>query len=327
MPDTGQNKNKKAPKSSTVTMQTRSKSRLSSTPTPPMQEMDTSHSLTPAEATRTMRADTSLACHPTSSGLTLNSPTLQIISMLEQVLVKLNPLRQVKTAIEEILAVAKKAAVMEKGIQMHDPLSTVKVLHDSLKTDLLSVQNNLEAKISELKNDHLKLISTTDTISRSTECLKSTTCEIECKVVKYSDSTDKLANTTLSYCDAILANPNSSNRSSTDPKVLDGMDKKARQVLVGFELSLDNPTIRTCLIELKDKANGIISSLAEPARPKEVFVVDIHRTRDHSILLLFNSKEAADWIREADVEDKFLDKFANGASIKSRKFNVLMRCR
>jgi hypothetical protein len=57
----------------------------------------------------------------------------------------------------------------------------------------------------------------------------------------------------------------------------------------------------------------------------DVNVESISRTRDGSLLLMLNSKESAEWLREPDVEDKFLDKFAMGACIRDRNFNVILR--
>lgn len=246
--------------------------------------------------------------------------------MLEQLLFKHNPLGQVKAAIEEVLEVMKKAAKEDTEVQTLETCNTVKSLHNSLKADILAVQNKLEAKLTELQSDHMKILSTADMISKSTENLRSSTRELENKVVKVTNTADKLASTTMSYHDAFLAIPNStSNRSSTDPKILSGMDKKARQVLIGFDSSLDNSTRGTCLVELKDKANDIIVNLDIPAHPKEVFVVDVARTRDNSLLMLLDSKASADWLREMDVEDKFIEKFAPGAFIQSWKYNILMR--
>ena len=220
---------------------------------------------------------------------------------------------------------AKKAVEEEKDAQAHVSYTAVKSLHESLKADLLVVQNTLESKIKELRDDHKKLISTTESLSKSTESLHSTTRELESKVVKVNDSTDKIASTTMSYRDAILAKPVNLNRSSADPKVLSGMDKRARQVLIGFDSSLENSTLGTCLVELKDKANDILSKLEAPLRPEEVTVLDVARTHDGSLLLFLDSKEAADWLKEPDIEDKFIDKFAIGAVIGNRKFNILMR--
>jgi hypothetical protein len=56
-----------------------------------------------------------------------------------------------------------------------------------------------------------------------------------------------------------------------------------------------------------------------------VTIESVTRTRDNSLLLLLNTKEAADWLREPDVEDKFIDKYAIGACIRDRSFNVLLR--
>ena len=134
---------------------------------------------------------------------------------------------------------------------------------------------------------------------------------------------DRIANTTMLYHEAILANPKSSNRSSADPKVLSGMDKKAKQF--GFDLLQDNLTRNTCLTELKDKANDIVAKLDILARPKEVLIVDVTRTRDYSLLLLLDSEDSADWLREMNIKDKFLDKFAPGAFFRNRKYNILLR--
>lgn len=245
--------------------------------------------------------------------------------MLEQLLVKHSPPGQIKSAIEEVIVTAKKAAKEESTTRMHGPCEAVKSIRDSLKADILLVQNSLELKISELQNGQRKILSTADSLSKSTESLRSSTRELESKVVKVNDTTDKIANTTMSYREAILANPSSQNRSNADPKVLSGMDKKARQLLIGFDSLLDNTTRGTCLLELRNKANDIVANLDIPARPKEVLIVDVARTRDSSLLLLLDSKESADWLREMDVEDKFLDKFAPGAFFRSRKFNILLR--
>lgn len=315
MPNTGQPKNHRAPDSS---MTTRSQSRLSHMTVPPVQELETSHFPTSAEASRVPPADTSATRKPTSTKSPPTTPLQIITAMLEQILAKHNPPRQVKSAIEETLEVTKRAAVEEKDAWKTDTLHAVKSLHNSLKSDLLVVQNRLEAKINELQNDHLKIIA-------STNNLRSTTEELESKVIKFNDTMDKLTSTTMMYHDAIMAKPTSSNKPSADPKVLDSMDRRAKQVLIGFDSPLENSTMGTCLVALKDKANNIIASLKDPIRPKEVHVVDVARTCDASLLLLFNSKEAADWIKEPDIEDKFIDKFAIGACIKVRKHNILMR--
>ena len=173
--------------------------------------------------------------------------------------------------------------------------------------------------------DQRKLLAAADSLNKSTENLCSTAKDLESKVVRVNDSTDKLASTTKSYRDAILAKPSSPNRTAVDPKVLDGVDRRARQILIGYSDAGDNATLQTSLSELKDKANRIVIDMDDPTRPESITIENVSRTRDGSLLLLLNSKEATDWLREPDVEDKFLDKFAIGACFRDRSYHVILR--
>ena len=112
---------------------------------------------------------------------------------------------------------------------------------------------------------------------------------------------------------------------TADPRLLKDWDRKARQILVGFSSSEENATLNTSLSDLKDKANRIIADMADSTRPDVVQVENVTRTRGGSLLLLLNSKEAAKWLKDPVKEFNFLDKFAIGANIKDRDFNVLLR--
>ena len=204
-------------------------------------------------------------------------------------------------------------------------MNAVKTMHDRLKADLLVVHSDLDAKISDLQLNQKKLLSTTESLSKSTEGLRSTTRELESKVIKVNHTTDKLATNTMTYRDAMLANPVNPNQASVDPKVLSSLDKRARQILVGFSPTEENPSLNTSLLELKDKANKVIDQMSDPFRPDDTRIENVTRTRDGSLLLLLNAKEAADWLKEPDIEDKFVDKFANGACFRDRSYQVLLR--
>lgn len=181
----------------------------------------------------------------------------------------------------------KKAAEEEKDAWSHTSYHVVMSIQESFKADLLAVQNVLENKLKELETDHKRIISTTDLSSKATDNLHSTTQNLENKIGKVNDTMDKLANTTMLYRDAIMANPK--NRPRVDPKVLSGIDKKAKQILIEFNLPLDNPTRGTCTEELRGKANDIIKNLDGVAHPKDIHVSDLARTRDGSLLLLLQS--------------------------------------
>ena len=123
----------------------------------------------------------------------------------------------------------------------------------------------------------------------------------------------------------MLAKPNNSNRAVADPKVLINADRRSRQILIEYDAIEENATLNISLLELKDKANRIIVEMDDPARPESVAVENVTRTRNRSLLLLVNTKEAADWLRDPNVEYKFVDKYAIGASFKVRSYNVLLR--
>ena len=50
----------------------------------------------------------------------------------------------------------------------------------------------------------------------------------------------------------------------------------------------------------------------------------VTKTRDGSLLLMLNSREATDWLREPENEYIFLEKFATRAIMRDRHHNVLM---
>lgn len=51
----------------------------------------------------------------------------------------------------------------------------------------------------------------TESLNKSTEGLRSTTRELENKVIKVNHTTDKLTTNTMTYCDAMLAKPTNPN--------------------------------------------------------------------------------------------------------------------
>jgi hypothetical protein len=73
--------------------------------------------------------------------------------MIEQIITKYNPPGQVKTAPTEVAEVARKAAKEEKVAGSQVSLNAVKSMHDRLKSDLLVVHNDLDAKINEMERN------------------------------------------------------------------------------------------------------------------------------------------------------------------------------
>ena len=228
----------------------------------------------------------------------------RVATALEQVIAKHSLPGQTRTALTEVMELVKNAAGEEKDAENHVPFNAVETMHERFKADLHAVHDSLDGKISDLQHGQQKLLSSTESLSKTAEHLRSTT---------------------TSYRDALLAKPSSSLKLNADPKVLSDLDRRARQILIAYSISEENATLNVSLLDLKDKANKIATEMEDPTRPETVKIESVTRTRDGSLLLLLNSKEAADWLKEPDVEDKFLDKFAIGASIRVRKYNVLLK--
>lgn len=324
-PDNRQYKGKTLLPSEPSGIVTRSKSAsITSATPPPSQNKDSPQSLTPAKVVPGADPSSSSVAPERKNALS-PSPLHKIATALAHVIAK-HPLPgQTKTALTEIHDLAKKEYVAEERAKTYVPMKAVKSLHDQFKADLVHAKNSIETKILNLQHEQRKLMATTDSLSLSTENLRTTTKDLETKVSKVNDSTEKLTNTTLSYRDALLAKPDNINRSAADPKILINADRRSRQILLGYNAIEENATLNTSLLELKEKANKVIIEMDDPSRPESVLVESVTRIRNGSLLLLLNSKVAADWLRQPDLEDKFLDKFAIGACFKDRSFNILLR--
>ena len=89
---------------------------------------------------------------------------------------------------------------------------------------------------------------------------------------------------------------------NADPRLLCDQDRKARQLMLGYNSVEENVTLNMSLTELKDKANKIVTDLVGTNRPDMVQIESVMRTRGGSLLLLLNSKEAADWLKDPSME-------------------------
>jgi len=302
---------------------TRSKA-ASDTTTPPTQEPESSQEHTVME-TPDNNAQQS---QPNASGAKQTGPIhalFKVARRLEIIISKHSPSSQLKLALMEVVNEARKAGDEELGKGEHITPNAVETLHKHIRADLLHPYNGLNSRIVEVQNRQKQILNSAEIINKATVNLQSTTKELEDKVGKVNNTTDKIANTTMSYKEALLSNPSNMNKAGVDLKVLNDLDRKARQILISYSSTEDNATLNTSLLDLKDKANQVIDNLEDPTRPTLAKVEGVTRTRDGLLLLIFNLKEAADWIREPDVEYKFTDKFAIRASFKDRKYNMLIR--
>ena len=78
--------------------------------------------------------------------------------------------------------------------------------------------------------------------------------------------------------------------------------------------------------DLIKRANGIIMSIEDSDCPEPAKIKSITRFLKGRILLHLNSKEAAYWLREPEVKEVFLQKFAKNTSVRERQHHILL-CR
>jgi len=248
----------------------------------------------------------------------------KLAKRLEHVIAKHAPTSPIKLALLEVINEARKAGDEEIEKGEHIAPNAVEALREHFRADMIRLYNGLDSRFTEIHNGQRQILSSAENINKTTANLQSATKELEDKVGKVNDTTDKIANTTMSYKEALLSNPSKANKAGADPKVLSDLDRKARQILISYSSMEDNATLNTSLLELKDRANRIIDDLEDPTRPATVKVEGLTRTRDGLLLLILNSKEVTDWLKEPDIEYKFTDKFAIGANFRDRSYNTLI---
>ena len=110
-----------------------------------------------------------------------------------------------------------------------------------------------------------------------------------------------------------------------DPRVLDRVDRQARQILVIFGEGGDNAMLQLSLLDLKDKTNRIIIEINDTTRLELANVESVTKTPNNFLLVLVNSKEMANWLRKPDVEDKFTSKLIEGAYFCKRSYTTLLQ--
>ena len=148
--------------------------------------------------------------------------------------------------------------------------------------------------------------------------------EMTLKVTKVTDTMDKIVSESKTYRDALLNRPAQSNRAKVDPKVLSDLDRKAKQILVDVYGEEGDALLSKSLTAIVDKANKVIESMNDAAKPAETKVITALKTRGKALLLTLNSKEAVSWINEPSNKLTFSDTFSKESHIRQRSFNLIL---
>ena len=271
-------------------------------------------------ATEKAQKDTMCTPRAESSGLMM---ALKLLRMLEKLLTKHKPEGELRKDLEVVTEVTRTLAGKELAGQTA-AINVVSTIQDQMKADLCSLYKALDSRLVEIQNGQEKILTSTEQLSKTTNNLHSTAKELETKVVKVTNTTDKIANTTMSYRDALLTKTDSSNRAAVDPKVLNSIERRVKQILIKHAPMETEGAAIASLAELKDKANNIITDMDDYFCPEVTIVETATRTKDGSILLTLNSREAVEWLREPENKYSFLKMFTEGAVMKDCHHNILM---
>ena len=100
------------------------------------------------------------------------------------------------------------------------------------------------------------------------------------------------------------------------------MERKAKQVLVDV---LNNEVTNQSLDELRNRLNKLIMESEDPAKPKaDANVQQVVKMRNGGMILQFNTREAAEWFRQPEVELRLLPKIDSMAQVKERSFQIIV---
>ena len=88
---------------------------------------------------------------------------------------------------------------------------------------------------------------------------------------------------------------------------------------------LNSKVTNRSLDELRSKFNSLISEADEPEKPKtDTSVQQVVKMRNGGLILQFNTKEAAEWFRQPEVELTILPKLDSTAQVKERSYQILV---
>jgi hypothetical protein len=245
-----------------------------------------------------------------------------IANRLDEILEKCKTIEHFKKTLTSLARYTRNEAENDQGTVIQLTLADVRTIQDDVKADLSKWCDTIEHKLDGLDSKQNRILEATANVSERASGLQAVAKELESQMGKVTVATDKIASNPTPYRDALLEGDGRTSREAVDGRVLIDIERKAKQILIVIK---DFDTAMTSTDDLKEKANNIIAKIKDGKRPETVIVETITRFTNGSTLFQLNSKEAAAWLREPDIEDTFLKKIAKDAYVKERPHNVLLR--
>jgi hypothetical protein len=247
---------------------------------------------------------------------------LAIANRLDEILEKCKTIEHFKKTLTSLTRYTRNEAENDQGTVIQLTLADIRTIQDDVKADLSKWCDTIEHKLDGIDSKQSRILEVTANVSERASGLQAVAKELESQMGKVTVATDKIACNPTPYHDALLEGDGRTSREAVDGRVLIDIERKAKQILI---ITKDSDAAMTSTDNLKEKANGIIAKIKDGNRPETVIVETITRFANGGTLFQLNSKEAAAWLREPDIEDAFLKKIAKDTYVKERPHNVLLR--
>jgi len=254
--------------------------------------------------------------------------TLQkIADAIALIAVKDNVDRPTRKSLDKVISFIQEEKEKERLREANLKASTEdSFLRKRIRADLVEMYNSLKKQLDSIQDTLNATLESTGKLLKDTEGVAAATRDLSGKVGKITDTADKIATDTSKYRDAVLSRPTPTPtlRANTDPKVLGDLDRKARQILVELFGTEGDSTLGKSLTDLADKANEVISEIEDSGKPKDIKVETLFKTHRQALVLVLNSKDAATWISNPEIEIAFTKAFSEGSHITARKYNLIV---
>jgi hypothetical protein len=167
----------------------------------------------------------------------------------------------------------------ERSTQTKMEVSELRLI---LKADLQGMYNALAHKLEELRTSHKETLEKADLVLKASEdnkgMAKELAKELEGKVGKVAEAASKMESCAMSYRDALTTKNPLATGQGTNPKVLNNIDRRVKQILIEVFDTEGESTLARSTEELLDKANSIIKGIADKGKPGDAQVVLVYKT-------------------------------------------------
>ena len=228
------------------------------------------------------------------------------------------PPANVQKTILALSEVASKIVAHCEGCKRAENLPDI--ITDSRQTLQIEILE-LNDKVEELEK---KIVGK---IEEAAENLDRTAAVLNARLDKEANAfPSQQGNAAPSYRDALLRNPtlggagNGAQSRDIEGEISLETERKERQVLI----ECDGEQILANSYEvIIEKATFAISQVTDPAPPEGLQISQVVKTRKNDLLINFNTKEAARWLRQPGVATTFTTHFFFGSTIKQRQYSLI----